>query len=74
MGTRLNAQDAGAYEALDRLLFREWDPFGIYPDGPEDEYRAYLPEFWELVRSGASEGAIAAYLEMVEREYLCHPT
>ncbi|MDO9337532.1 MAG: hypothetical protein Q7T61_14120 [Caulobacter sp.] len=69
MGTKLTAEDAGAYEALDRLLFRQWDPIGVYGiDGPEDEYRSYLPHFWELVRTGASEGVIAGYLAKVERE------
>ncbi|OHV80417.1 hypothetical protein [Rhizobium sp. LCM 4573] len=75
MGTKSSAADAGAYEALDRLLYREWDPIGIYPlDGPDDEYRAYLPEFWQLVAGGADELAIAEYLGSVERERLCVET
>ncbi|WP_312184852.1 DUF2971 domain-containing protein [Brevundimonas vesicularis] len=51
MGTKLSAEDAGAYEALDRLLFRQWDPIGVSDmDGwAEDEYRAYLPHFWSMV-------------------------
>lgn len=69
MGTKLSAEDAGAYEALDRLLFRQWDPIGVYDiDGCEDEYRAYLPRFWELVRSGASEEQVVGYLAEIERE------
>jgi len=39
MGTKLSPQDASAYEALDRLLYREWDPIGISGAAPEDEYR-----------------------------------
>ncbi len=69
MGTKLSADDAGAYEALDRLLFRQWDPIGVYDfDGPEDEYRAYLPRFWQLVRSGSSEEQVVEYLAEIERE------
>jgi hypothetical protein len=69
MGTKLSADDAGAYEALDRLLFRQWDPLGVYDfDGPEDEYRAYLPRFWQLVRSGSSEEQVVEYLAEIERE------
>lgn len=51
MGTKLSVEDAGAYEALDRLLFRQWDPIGVSDmDGwPEDEYRAYLPRFWSMI-------------------------
>ena len=69
MGTKLSAEDAGSYEALDRLLFRQWDPIGVYDaDGPDDEYRAYLPRFWELVRSGSSEADVIAYLAEIERD------
>lgn len=71
MGTKSNAQDASAYEALDRLLFREWDPIGVSAlDGPDDEYRAYLPEFWRLLSSGEDVSLIADYLGSVERDYL----
>lgn len=69
MGTKFNAQDASAYEALDRLLFREWDPIGVYAfDGPDDEYRAYLPEFWNLVSSGEDVSVVAEYLGRIERD------
>lgn len=69
MGTKLSAEDAGAYEALDRLLFRQWDPIGVYDaDGPDDEYRAYLPRFWELVRTGATDAEVIQYLAEIERD------
>jgi hypothetical protein len=68
MGTKLSPEDAGAYEALDSLLFRQWDPIGVYGFGPEDEYRAYLPQFWQLVRSGGSEEEVAGYLAKIEIE------
>jgi hypothetical protein len=43
----MGAEDACAYEALDRLLFRQWDPIGVsdMEGSADDEYRAYLPEF-----------------------------
>lgn len=70
MGTKLSAEDAGAYEALDRLLFRQWDPIGVsdVEGWAEDEYRAYLPRFWSMVTSGASPSQIADYLGEIERE------
>jgi hypothetical protein len=50
-------------------LFREWDPIGVSAmDGPEDEYRSYLPDFWRLVSSGADADVIAGYLERTERD------
>lgn len=69
MGTKLTAEDAGAYEALDRLLFRQWDPIGVYDiEGLEDEYRAYLPAFWRLVSDGAPEQQVVDYLRKIEVE------
>ena len=75
MGTKLSSQDASAYEALDRLLFREWDPIGVHNiDGPEDEYQAYLPHFWTLVKDGASAEEVAAYLGDIETDRIELPT
>lgn len=76
MGTKLSAEDAGAYEALDRLLFRQWDPIGVSDmDGwAEDEYRAYLPRFWSMVTSGAPPSEIADYLGEIERERITMET
>jgi hypothetical protein len=69
MGTKSPPREASAYEALDRLLFREWDPIGVYAlNGPDDEYRAYLPEFWRLVSSGQEVTLIAEYLARIERD------
>tara|TARA_R110002167_G_scaffold67405_13_gene190569 strand:- start:1883 stop:2185 length:303 start_codon:yes stop_codon:yes gene_type:complete len=75
MGIKLSAEDAGAYEALDRLLFRQWDPIGVYDlDGPDDEYRAYLPRFWELVRTGSSDVEVIEYLAEIERDRIAFQT
>ena len=47
MGTKWNAADISAYEALGRLLYREWDPIGIFAmNGPDDEYQSYLCVWW----------------------------
>lgn len=69
MGTKLSAKDASAYEALDRLLFRQWDPIGISTDTEclEGEYRDYLPEFWRLVTSGSEADVISEYLAGAEK-------
>jgi hypothetical protein len=69
MGTKLTAEDVSAYEALDRLLFRQWDPIGLYTfDGPEDEYRMYLHQFWQLVSDGAPEQQVVDFLRQIEVE------
>nr|WP_312054094.1 hypothetical protein [Brevundimonas diminuta] len=70
MGTKFSAEDACAYEALDRLLFRQWYPIGVsdMEGWADDEYRAYLPELWRLVRSGSPETQVAEYLSEIERD------
>lgn len=71
MSTVSISQESSAYEALDRLLFREWDPLGVHAfDGLNDEYRDYLPEFWQLVSSGAPAKSIAEYLGQIERDLM----
>lgn len=71
MKTFLSSHEASAYEALDRLLFTEWDPLrmSVY-GGPDDEYRSYLPELWRLVSSGQEETRIAEYLARIERDMI----
>ncbi|MGN6064498.1 hypothetical protein [Brevundimonas diminuta] len=70
MGTKFSAEDACASKALDRLLFRQWDPIGVsdMEGWADDEYRAYLPKFWKLVRSGSTETQIVEYLAEIERD------
>lgn len=66
MGKKLSPVEASAYEALDRLLFREWDPIGVSDtEDAEGEYRRYLPEFWRLIKEDAL-GDAAAYLHTIE--------
>lgn len=69
MGMKFSPEDAGAYEAMDRLLYRQWDPIGVRDIvEAEDEYRMYLPGFWTLVSSGAAPAEVADYLGEIERD------
>ena len=45
MGKRLSKIDLNLYNAIDRILWKEWDPIGIYDakEAARDEYYAYLP-------------------------------
>ncbi len=47
---------------LNALLF-EWDPIGVGPDGPPDEYECLVGTLMTMLDSGATEREIAAYLE-----------
>jgi hypothetical protein len=63
MGTKLSAADAQLYRRIDEVLHYIWDPIGVCgAPGARDEYYAYLPNVYNLVRASASEQEIASYL------------
>ena len=53
-----------------RLLWREFDPIGVYgeeSDWPEDEYDSYVTETYQLLEDKASERVLLEYLT-----HACH--
>jgi hypothetical protein len=54
---------------LGQILMLWWDPIGVrgVPEAV-DEYRAYVGRLGRLLREGAAEDRIAAYLLEVERD------
>lgn len=57
------------YRAVDEVLHYVWDPIGVSAFAEcRDEYHAYLPQVFGLVREGADESKIAAYLTAVATE------
>ena len=69
MGQKLSSQDVALYRAVDEVLHYVWDPIGInsIPQA-RDEYHGYLPQVFGMLRDGADESAIAAYLTAVSTE------
>ncbi len=63
MGENLSRREQELYRAVDEVLHYVWDPIGV-SGAPQarDEYHGYLPHVFGLLRSGANEQAIAAYL------------
>ena len=55
------------YRRTDEVLHYVWDPAGVSnsPVARED-YDAYLPEIFTMLRDGQSEQAIAAHLDRLE--------
>jgi hypothetical protein len=47
---------------------REWDPIGVFPDCPVDEYDSYAPHIVTLLRSGANQTEIADELERIRTQ------
>ena len=66
MGQKLSEPDLALYRAVDEVLHYVWDPIGVsfHPEA-RDEYRGYLPQVFGLLRQGADESKIAAYLTAV---------
>lgn len=66
MGQKLSAEDMALYRAVDEVLYYVWDPIGVsgVPQA-RDEYHAYLPHVFALVRDGSDANEIAQYLSRV---------
>lgn len=65
------ADDDGLALHVERVLRSVWDPIGLGPLGPADEYDAYVPNLIALMRNTAVfEDALVAHLEQIEVEMM----
>ncbi len=62
------AKDFLLYEAIDDILWFEWDPIGVKDFAPRDEYQSYVPEIFALKKSGAGSIEIAKRLSKLATE------
>jgi hypothetical protein len=64
----LQPEEMRLYRLCDEALYYVWDPLGA-SGAPEsrDEYRAYVPQVYELVRRGKRD-ELTAYLTSVLRD------
>jgi hypothetical protein len=63
------ADDDGLALHVERVLRSVWDPIGLGPRGPADEYDAYVPDLIALTRNTAMfEDALVVHLEQIEVE------
>ncbi len=69
MGKKLSPKDNELYRRCDEILHYLWDPIGVrgIPQ-TRDEYHAYSPVVFSLLKNRADERAIVDYLTKVERE------
>ena len=69
MRTQFTSSDAELYQRVDEVLHYLWDPIGIsnHPEA-RDEYCAYLPELFSLLKEEASTDDIANYLNDISTE------
>ena len=62
------AKDFLIYKKIDDILWFDWDPIGINDIAPRDEYQAYVPEIFGLVKAKANRQEIAHRLHNLETE------
>lgn len=61
-----NEEPTNLYEAIDLILWNDWDPIGINDIAPRDEYQSYTPTMFKLKTSGADRETIANMLHQIE--------
>ena len=66
MGIHLTAAQQAFYEAVDRILWEEWDPIGVNDEsGARNEYSSYLPSVVSLSLSSLNPSPIFDYFEQI---------
>ena len=75
MNRRLSKKDLKLYNAVDQIIWKDWDPIGIYDakDTTRDEYYNYLPKIFEMIKSAKSKEKISDYLFSVETKSMGLP-
>ena len=67
MGRKLPPHELMLYKRCDEVLHYVWDLIGVAGiPGTRDEYEAYLPQVFKLLRAGAEEAQIADHLVSIE--------
>jgi len=66
-----NASEELAYGIIRQALWNNWDPIGVRTfSEPKDEYDAYVPVIYNLLKSGASQAEIFDYLWTLETRHM----
>jgi hypothetical protein len=66
--------DPALREQIRRVLIYHWDPSDCArTDAAHHVYDGYIPPLAELIRGGADEDAIIAFLKEREAETMCFP-
>lgn len=61
-------------DRIRQILLADWDPANAGRfDAAHGEYDGYISPIADLIRSGADEGAIIAFLKSREEESMCFP-
>lgn len=68
MGKKLTADQLQLYKGIDDILWKDWDPIGVSPHGPRDEYHTYLLQVFSECQSNymVDDGQIQAQLRQAD--------
>jgi hypothetical protein len=58
-------------DAIRQVLYREWDPIGVYGAGPDDEYDSYIGGVYRILATSRSEEALIEFLSRIESDLAC---
>lgn len=61
-----NEEPTNLYEAIDFILWNDWDPIGVNDIAPRDEYQSYTPTIFKLKTTGSDKETIARTLHEIE--------
>ena len=59
------------YDAIDEILWNDWNPIGVNDSAPRDEYRSYVPQIVKLKINHADTEIIAQTLVQIATEKMC---
>lgn len=69
MGRSLSPTDEELYRRIDEVLHYLWDPIGVAGiPGARDEYDAYRPHVFSLLKAGTGADEIADYLTEISTQ------
>ena len=74
MGHKLPPDQVALYQAIDEIIFFDWDPIGVrdFADCARDEYYTYLPRIFSIALTGDRE-LIADHLHEISDQNMCCP-
>ena len=70
MKRNLNKKEKELYKKIARILWKDWDPIGVYNEDDEwdDEYDGYVPSIFTLLTEGCDKYKISNHLTNLASE------
>lgn len=62
----MTSEQKELYNAIDEILWNDWDPIGINDNASRDEYQSYTPTIFSLKINGVDTETVAKKLYEIE--------